>query len=180
VQDDRRSVVITRYDPDWPLQFEAERALLEDVLGPWLDGGIHHIGSTAVPGLAAKSTIDIVAGVRGLEEARAAFAPLQLHSYEYTPHRPGTHHFSKPGGPWWTYTHGLHLTEPGSDLWRERLAFRDALRADRALATEYADMKVRLAKEHGTEIERYTAGKRAFVARVLAGVGLTLPLTSPR
>ena len=180
VEDDRRPVVITPYDPDWPLLFEAERALLEAVLAAWLNGGIHHIGSTAIPGLAAKPIIDMMAGVRDLEEARAAFAPLLLHSYEYTPHRPGTHHFSKPPGPWWAYTHGLHLTEPGSDLWRERLAFRDALRADPALATEYADLKVRLAKEHGTDVERYTVSKRAFVARVLAGVGLTLPPSSPR
>ncbi len=180
VEDDRGHVVITPYDPDWPLRFEAERALLESVLAPWLEGGIHHIGSTAIPGLAAKSIIDMMAGVRDLDEARAAFSPLQFHSYEYTPHRPGTHHFSKPRGPWWAYTHGLHLTEPGSDLWRERLAFRDALRADPALATEYAGLKVRLAKEHGTDVESYTVGKRAFVSRVLAGVGLTLPPTSPR
>jgi len=153
---------------------------IEDNVVAWLDGGIHHIGSTAIPGLAAKSIIDMMAGVRDLEEARAAFAPLRMHSYYYTPHRPGSHHFSKPPGPWWTHTHGLHLTEPESDLWRERLAFRDALRADPALAAEYADLKVRLAKEHGTEVEKYTVGKRAFVARVLAGAGLTLPPTSPR
>jgi GrpB-like predicted nucleotidyltransferase (UPF0157 family) len=180
VEDDRRPVVITPYDPEWPLWFEAERTLLEEGLAPWLKGGIHHIGSTAIPGLAAKPIIDMMAGVRDLEGARAAVAPLHLHSYEYTPHRPGTHHFSKPPGPWWTYTHGLHLTEPESDLWCERLAFRDALRADPALAAEYADLKVRLATEHGIEVERYTVGKRAFVARVLASAGLTLPPTSPR
>jgi len=162
------------------MRFETERAVLEDVLASWLEGGIHHIGSTAVPGLAAKPVIDMMAGVSDLEEARAAFAPLKSCSYQYTPHRPGTHHFSKPPGPWWTSTHGLHLTKPGSDLWRERLAFRDALRADPALATEYADLKARLAQEHGAEIERYTVGKRAFVARVLAGAGLTLPPASPR
>jgi GrpB-like predicted nucleotidyltransferase (UPF0157 family) len=177
---DRRSVFVTPYDPDWPRRFEAERALLEDVLGLWLKGGIHHIGSTAIPGMAAKPIIDMMAGVGDLEEARAAFAPLELHSYYYAPHRPGTHHFFKPPGPWWAATHGLHLTEPGSDLWRERLAFRDALRADPSLAAEYADLKVRLAHEHGTEVERYTVGKRAFVGRVLGGVGLTLPPTSPR
>jgi GrpB-like predicted nucleotidyltransferase (UPF0157 family) len=180
VEDDRRPVVVIPYDPDWPRRFEAERALLVDVLGPWLKGGIHHIGSTAIPGMAAKPIIDMMAGVRDLEEARTAVTPLELHSYHYAPHRPGTHHFFKPPGPWWIATHGLHLTEPGSDLWRERLAFRDALRADIALATEYADLKVRLAQEHGTEVERYTVGKRAFVGRVLGGVGLTLPPTSPR
>ena len=71
-------------------------------------------------------------------------------------------------------THGLHLTEPGSDLWRERLAFRDALRSDRALATEYEALKLWLAYEHREDGAAYTAGKRAFVVRVLASAGLQL------
>src|SRR2546423_7297601 len=93
-------VVVVPYDPEWPLRFEAERALLERVLAPWLEGGIHHVGSTAVPGLASKPIVDMIAGVRSLEEARAAFAPLREHSYLHTPHRPGVaHHFSKPSIP---------------------------------------------------------------------------------
>ena len=85
----------------------------------------------------------MVAGVRDLEQARAAFAPLAATGYEYTPHRPRTHHFSKGSPP--AYTHQLHLTEPGSDLWLERLAFRDALRASPELAAEYGELKLRLA-----------------------------------
>jgi GrpB-like predicted nucleotidyltransferase (UPF0157 family) len=69
-------------------------------------------------------------------------------------------------------THNLHLTEPGSDLWRERLAFRDLLRADPALAGEYEALKLRLAQEHRTDVAAYTAGKRDFVAGVLATVGM--------
>ena len=68
---------------------------------------------------------------------------------------------------------GLHLTEPGSDLWCERLAFRDALRADSALAAEYDALKRRLADTHGDDVNAYTAGKREFVARVLASAGLS-------
>jgi GrpB-like predicted nucleotidyltransferase (UPF0157 family) len=64
------------------------------------------------------------------------------------------------------------LTEPGSDLWKERLAFRDALRADSALVADYAALKLRLAQEHPDDIEAYTAGKREFVGRVLASRGL--------
>ena len=162
-------VVVVPYDPEWPLRFEAECALLERVLAPWLEGGIHHVGSTAVPGLASKPIVDMIAGVRSLEEARAAFEPLQEHSYLYTPHRPGiAHHFSKPSIRLSEVTHGLHLTEPESDLWRERLVFRDALRADRALAAEYEALKLRLAEEHEGDVAAYTAGKRAFVVRILA------------
>src|SRR6266511_6399986 len=90
-------IVVVSYDPEWPRRFEAERALLERVLAPWLEGGIHHVGSTGIPGLASKPIIDMIAGVRDLEEAREAFDPLGKQSYLYTPHRPGiAHHFSKP------------------------------------------------------------------------------------
>ena len=133
------------YDPQWPERFEVERALLERALAPWLEGGIHHIGSTAIPGIAAKPQIDMMAGVRDLEEARAAFEPLSALGYEETPHRPRTHHFSKPAnGP---HTHQLHLTEPGTDLWVERLAFRDALRNDPELVAEYQALKLQMAEE---------------------------------
>jgi GrpB-like predicted nucleotidyltransferase (UPF0157 family) len=166
-------IAIVPYDPEWARRFEAERALLERVLAPWLEQGIHHVGSTAVRGLAAKPIVDMLAGVRDLEEARAAFEPLRARSYLYAPHRPGVaHHFAKPSLLLSEQTHGLHLTEPESDLWRERLVFRDALRADAALATEYEALKRRLAYEHSGDIGAYTAGKRAFVARVLATAGL--------
>ncbi len=166
---------VVPYDPAWPRRFEEERVLLERLLAPWLDGGIHHVGSTAVPGLAAKPIIDIVAGVRDLEEARGAFERLREEGYEYAFHRPQTHWFGKPASSEaWPRTHHLHLTEPGSDLWRERLAFRDALRADRELAAEYETLKRRLAAEYPVDVEQYTAGKRQFVARVLAGAGIAL------
>jgi len=166
-------IAVISYDPDWPRRFEQERLLLERVLAPWLDGGIHHVGSTAIPGIAAKPVIDMIAGVRDFEEARAAFAPLREESYHYAPHRPGiAHHFSKPSPRLSTLTHNLHLTEPESDLWRERLAFRDALRGDPGLVDEYQALKVRLAEEHSHDVGAYTAGKREFVVRVLATAGL--------
>jgi GrpB-like predicted nucleotidyltransferase (UPF0157 family) len=166
-------VVVVPHDPDWRCRFEAERALLERVLAPWLQGGVHHIGSTAIPDIAAKPTIDIMAGVRDLQEARAAFEPLHEQSYLSAPHRHGiAHHFAKPSLQRSTY--GLHLTQPGSDLWRERLAFRDALRSDPTLASEYETLKLRLAHEHRHDEAAYTRHKRAFVARVLASAGIPL------
>lgn len=168
-------IAVLPYDPEWPRRFEVERSLLDSVLGPWLEGGIHHIGATSVPGLASKPIIDMIAGVGDFDEARASFESLREHSYIHTPHRPGiAHHFSKPSPRRSEMTHGLHLTEPGSDLWRERLAFRDALRADHALAAEYEALKLRLAHEHREDLAAYTAGKRAFVARVLASAGIEL------
>jgi GrpB-like predicted nucleotidyltransferase (UPF0157 family) len=160
-------VVAVPYDPAWPLRFEAERDRLERVLAPWLSGGIDHIGSTSVPGLAAKPVIDMIAGVRDLEEARAAFEPLRALDYHYREHRPEAHAFYKPG-------FGVHLTELGSDLWRERLAFRDELRADPALVVEYAQWKQQHAATAPVGGYAYTADKRPFVSRVLASAGVDL------
>jgi GrpB-like predicted nucleotidyltransferase (UPF0157 family) len=162
------------YDPEWPRRFEEERARLKPVLRRWLDGELEHIGSTAVPGLAAKPTIDMLAPVRDLEDSRTAFEPLRELAYAYRVHRPEAHAFSKPAGAgWWEATHGLHLTERGSDLWVERLAFRDALRADPALASEYEAWKQRKANAPGAD-GPYAASKFDFVASVLADAGVVL------
>jgi GrpB-like predicted nucleotidyltransferase (UPF0157 family) len=166
-------VVVVPYDPEWPRRFEAERASLENVLAPWLEGGIDHVGSTAIPRIAAKPIIDMVAGVRDLEEARAAFEPLSKQSYVHDPHRPGiAHHFAKPSRHMPAITHSLHLTERGSDLLRERLVFRDALRGDPDLASEYEELKLQLADVFRDDGTAYVAGKRSFVVRVLASAGL--------
>jgi GrpB-like predicted nucleotidyltransferase (UPF0157 family) len=158
--------VVIAYDPAWTKLFEQERAALEVELNPWLTGGIHHVGSTAVPELAAKPIIDMIAGVQDLDEARAAFAPLEALGYSYRVHRPEAHSLHKPG-------YHLHLSEPGSDLWRERLAFRDALRAHLELRREYAEWKLAHVADDQSD-GAYTASKWPFVARVLANAGIKL------
>jgi len=54
---------IAQYDPAWPARFAEERTRLTEAIGAWASGGIHHVGSTAVPGLDAKPVIDILVGV---------------------------------------------------------------------------------------------------------------------
>jgi GrpB-like predicted nucleotidyltransferase (UPF0157 family) len=167
------SGAVVPYEPRWPEWFEAERALVEPALEPWLAAGVHHVGSTAVPGLAAKPVIDMLAGVRELEEATAAIPRLERLGYVLRPHRPEAHSLHKPGGDWWVQTHHLQLTEPGSDLWRERLGFRDALRADPDLAAEYERWKLGHALAPGAA-SPYRESKTAFVANVLARAGIAL------
>jgi GrpB-like predicted nucleotidyltransferase (UPF0157 family) len=89
--------------------------------------------------------------------------------YRWGQHRPATLSFHKAPTES-DLEQALHLTEPGSSLWRERLAFRDALRADPVLARQYQELKQRLAADSG-DIAAYTAGKREFVVQVLARAG---------
>lgn len=162
-------VIIAPYDPAWPTRFEAERAVLASVLEPWLAGPIEHVGSTAVPGLAAKPVIDIMAGVRDLRgslPAIEAVRPLQ-YCYPDPPYKPDVMHwFCKPSD--FERTHHLHLVPFGSPLWRDRLVFRDCLRNDAATREAYLRLKLRLASEFRDDREAYTEAKTAFIESVLA------------
>jgi len=155
------------YDSDWPARFESERSLLEGAIGERAVGGIHHVGSTAVPGLAAKPIIDILVGVTDLTSSRACFEPLAGLDYHYAPYLPEQMHwFCKPGPH--RRTHHLHLVPEGSSRYREELAFRDLLRADPATASDYLELKRELAVRFEHDREGYTDAKSEFIARALS------------
>ncbi len=129
-------------------------------------GGVHHIGSTAVPGLEAKPVIDILAGVTELESARGCFAALGRLAYLHAPYRAEEMHwFCKPHPS--RRTHHLHLAPSGSRRFRDELAFRDRLRGDPELAARYGRLKHELAIELGHDRERYTEAKAEFIEAVL-------------
>lgn len=162
-----QAVEIADYDPGWPEAFVQERSLLESLLEPWLVGGCEHIGSTAVPGLAAKPVIDAMVGVAGLDESRSAIPVLASHGYCYAPYRPDLMHwFCKPSVMF--RTHHVHLVPFASPLWNDRLLFRDYLRVHGPIADEYARLKRELAARHRNDREAYTQAKDAFVKRVIA------------
>ncbi len=154
------------YDPDWPRQFERERAALSGTIWPWIDGGIHHVGSTAVPGLEAKPIVDILVGIRDLDESKGCFAPLAALGYLYAPYMEAEMHwFCKPNPA--RRTHHLHLVPTESKRYRAELAFRDRLRADDELAADYLALKRRLARRFENDREAYTAAKSDFIQRAL-------------
>jgi GrpB-like predicted nucleotidyltransferase (UPF0157 family) len=119
VQDKSRQddspIRIVPYDPAWPSLFEKERVILENVLTQWLVGPVEHVGSTAVPGLAAKPVIDIMAGVTSLDESRPAISELATIGYCYFPYQPDQKHwFCKPSPAY--RTHHLHLVPFSTSL----------------------------------------------------------------
>jgi len=163
-------VVLRAYDPHWPGMFEAERERLLSLF-PHDFIAIEHIGSTAVPGLAAKPVIDILAGVASMDAARALVAPLCKQGYTTSAEFNAT----LADRQWlmrWAdgrRTHHLHLVVHDGPVWKQRLRFRDALRADPALAWNYAALKTELAAKHPTDREAYTEAKAVFVRAVCEG-----------
>jgi len=160
-------IEIAAADPRWPAMFDAEAAAIRTVLAPWLVGAPEHIGSTAVPGLAAKPVIDIMAPVASLAASRGAIAAAASLQYLHAPYQAETMHwFCKPHPQ--HRSHHLHLVPADSPLWRDRLAFRDALRRDTGLRDAYAALKQQLARVHQHDRDAYTDAKGPFVAQVLA------------
>lgn len=155
-------ITVLNYDPEWPLKYERERKAIAEIL----DGNgisIYHIGSTSVPGLAAKPIIDMMAVVRSLEkvdDARGKFSEL---GYEYLGEFgiAGRRYFRKGGDEW---THQIHIFQ--ADDWNNigrHLAFRDYMRTHEKERAEYAEIKTALAQRFPYDIDGYCDGKDAFV-----------------
>jgi GrpB-like predicted nucleotidyltransferase (UPF0157 family) len=168
------AVALAPPDPSWPAGFAAEARAIRAALGPAGDAlHVAHVGSTAVPGLAAKPVLDLlVVPPDGAWPAALLVDALAGLGYVHWADNPDPAHlfFVKGMPPFGAgRTHHVHVRP-----WAHAcpvLAFRDALRADAALAREYEALKRRLAALHPTDREAYTRGKDAFVARVLAAAG---------
>jgi GrpB-like predicted nucleotidyltransferase (UPF0157 family) len=160
-------------DPGWAGRAAAECARLAGPLAPWLAGGIEHIGSTAVPGLAAKPILDLMASVTDPDAVvEHASGRLAADGWCYVPPELDSggswrRFFVKPDAAGQRRVAHLHVIRAGHPRWAEQLAFRDALRGDGELAGRYAGLKRRLAREHAGDREAYTAAKSEFVAAVL-------------
>ncbi len=164
-------VTLSPYDPRWPGAFEAERVRLAGALAPYALA-IEHIGSTAVPGLEAKATIDVLVGIFRLEDAPRCIERMEALGYEYVPQFEATiperRYFRKAvrGAPDAEHLFHVHMVEVGSAFFERDLLFRDYLRAHAEAARDYAALKRELAAKHGANREAYTDGKAAFVGAV--------------
>lgn len=160
------SISIVDYDPTWPLRFEELAARMRAALGaPVLR--IEHIGSTAVPGLAAKPVIDIDVVANSPRELEATILRLAQIGYVHEGDLgvQGREAFRSPAGD---TQHHLYLLVEGAAELKRHLAFRDALRADPRLRDAYSKLKRSLAHQHPRDRDAYTSGKSEFVLATLA------------
>ena len=160
-------VEIVDYDPEWPVEFERLAARALAALGP-LGVGAEHVGSTAVPGLAAKPVIDLAVVIPSAAGLLAAIAALAAGGYVYEGDRgtPGLEAFLWPVGE---RRHHLYVCVVGAAELGRMLAFRDRLRADPAEALAYARLKRELALRHRTDRIAYTDAKTAYVTGLSSG-----------
>jgi len=166
-----RKIEVVPYDPNWPDQFNNEAQSIRDALGDNLIA-IHHVGSTSVPGLAAKPKIDIIAVVKQPEES---IKPLESIGYEYRGEYNIPMHFgfSKRGA----INFNLHIYQNHHPEIELNLTFRDYLRNHPKIRDEYAALKLWLLEKktsfekHNSLFTGYNLGKNGLIHRVLKEAG---------
>ncbi|MGH7632254.1 MAG: GrpB family protein [Gemmatimonadaceae bacterium] len=162
-----KTVRVVPYDVRWAALFRAEASRLSDAV---LVAGLpalrfEHVGSTAVPGLAAKPILDIAAG-RAMETRAVEYVPaFEAAGYIYRGESglPGREFFRR-GDP---RSYHLHFVDYDGWHWRRYITFRNALRADARLRDSYAAVKYDLAAKYPHDRESYIEGKTGFVESVL-------------
>ncbi len=156
---------IIAYDPAWPENYLMEASQLVAIFGTDLVN-IHHIGSTAIPGISAKPEIDI------LVEITAGVQPTYSNPLTALGYSRG----EQLGKGRWYYrknqesvrTHKLHVCNSGSAPVRDFILFRDYLRDHPACRKEYQELKLKLESTNTQGIREYLDGKASFIRRVLA------------
>lgn len=171
------AIRIEDHDPAWALAYQRARATILAGLGD-LSATVHHVGSTAVPGLCAKPKIDI-----DVEIDPADALPLAIQRMQ-APER--AFHGDPYGDEMWTFTEGrgsyglrLYVCAPGNPAHERRILFRDHLRAHPDTARAYAALKLRLAVEARGDWKHYTSGKTAFVTGIVQRAAKDKGLSSP-
>jgi GrpB-like predicted nucleotidyltransferase (UPF0157 family) len=161
-------IILTEYNPEWPLLFLSEKGLIEQTVGIYNIVRIQHIGSTSVPGVCAKPTIDILLELNddiGTDELIQKFMSI---GYQCSPQpdKPTPHLMFMKG-----YTaHGFegqayHVHVRFTGDWDE-LYFRDYLIRHMDTASEYMELKQNLKNQFEHDREAYTQGKTDFVKAV--------------
>lgn len=163
------SIRLAPYDPAWPARFEREAERIRAACVP-LPIRLDHVGSTAVPGLAAKPIVDVLGARPAGSDPAPYVAAITGLGWAHRGENgvPGRDYF-RLGDP--ERTHHLHLFEEGHPHWRAHLDFRDTLRARPAMRREYERLKRTLAARFPKDREAYTSAKAPFIEAVLAVAG---------
>ena len=149
-------ITLEPHNKNWNIKFQQEKTHLTNIIGQYLHGTIEHVGSTAIKDILAKPIIDIMFGVKSLEESKETIKILeQKGGYNYAPYKTEVMHwFCKPSDEF--RTHHLHLIPYKRDLWLERIKFRNILQNHKSIAAEYSKLKQDLSIKHQDNREAYT------------------------
>jgi GrpB-like predicted nucleotidyltransferase (UPF0157 family) len=163
-------VIISEHDPSWKDLFRNEKEVILKTIEKGNIVSLEHIGSTAVPGLCAKPTIDILMEITDQADIATMVTKLESIDYHYIPkpENPPPHMMFAKGYSEEGFTgQAYHIHARYKGDWDEPL-FRDYLINHPETATEYGELKLKLAKLHPNDREKYTEAKTEFILKINA------------
>jgi GrpB-like predicted nucleotidyltransferase (UPF0157 family) len=163
------TIVVVDYDPSWPAHFEELRSRISSAVGS-IAVSVEHVGSTSVPGLAAKPIIDIDVVVASRADASLAIERLAPLGYASQGNL-GVEDREALASPSGLPAHHLYICIRGSIALENHLTLRDYLRARPDAAAKYGVLKRRLAEKFPTDLSKYIEGKRDFLLGMLREAG---------
>lgn len=169
-------ITLAEYDPRWPALFDREAARIRTVLGD-ADVRIEHVGSTSVPGLAAKPIIDILLAVPDSADEQAYVPALESAGYVLRIREPHWFEHRLFNGP--DTSINLHVFTVGAAEIDRMLLFRDRLRADDADRDAYLQVKRDLAKRTWRHMQQYADAKTAIIQQIMARASAANQQTQP-
>ncbi len=173
----RNTAAVVPYDPEWPGLFEQERCRITSAIGH-IVAGVHHVGSTSIPGMPAKPILDIAVLLYNFEDGERCISPMEKIGYLHVgllDDIPGDRFFGKVHTSQEScsdseeiVTHHIHMYTLDSPLMQNHFAFRDYLLAHPEEIARYARLKFTLADKHPNDRASYSAAKNSFITEVLA------------
>jgi GrpB-like predicted nucleotidyltransferase (UPF0157 family) len=158
-------IEVVDYDPEWPRLFEREADRIRAVLGKRAVQ-LEHVGSTSVPGLAAKPIIDIMLVVPDSGDELAYVPDLEAAGYVLVIREAERQQHRVFKGP--DTNVNLHVYSPGSPEIERYLIFRDRLRSDPADRERYQRVKRELARRDWRYVQQYADAKTEVVEEIIA------------
>jgi len=162
---EKREVRIVDYDPGWPQKFDAHARVIADALG----GSalrIEHVGSTSVPGLAAKPIIDILVVVPDSTDESAYLPRLEATGYELRVREPDWNEHRMFRTP--ERDVHVHIYSDGCPEIQRTLAFRDRLRLSIDDRRRYEQTKRELAAQEWPDMNAYAEAKTEVIESIIA------------
>ena len=165
----KRKIVVQDYDPTWPTTFKQ----LHDTIWPAISDTaitIEHVGSTSVPGLAAKPIIDMTIVIPSTSQMPTLIERLATINYIHKGDQgvPGREAFDRPQD---TFAHNLYACAKDNLGLKNHLAIRDHLRQNPKDVQAYGDLKKQLSEKFPHDIDAYVDGKTELILGILKKAG---------
>lgn len=162
-------IIVVPYDSNWSSVFEYQKNTIIKILGPEIALRVEHIGSTAVPNLSAKPTIDILIEIPDEAEIRDLIISAMtknnyIHMKEQENHLMFVQGYSQTGLE--KISFHIHMGTKEKDFLWDRIYFRDFLRRNPSVAYEYEKLKLKLAETYKHDREAYTESKTEFIIKI--------------